>query len=393
MDGGIEDEPLRIAFNGLNIDLSATESTEAVSAITIRNAEISLIVQGENTLKPSGTANGITVDEGSSFAINALSTGTLDVSNGISGDAVTVAAKVYSGSSDYTTQSVTAKTEISTDNNQLAFSDNNLLTDVDNLVANGTCQKLVLNDAVDVYSPSAFKANAVTYRRTFTDNDFESLYLPFSACVDDFQDCEFYVINMFHQNDTDGDGVLDNITLEVGKVPAGSILLPNHPYLFKYKGGTFNDPVEFSLSDIDVSATESTSYECSSMSYKYTFTGNHQSQSADAIADCYVIGIDNTTNKTALVRTTEPLQAMRWAMKMTARDSQIGQKPATVSSLQSIAIGIEGDDTVTGISSVSSEEGTAASYYGINGVRKSQMTKGINIVKTADGKVMKVVKQ
>ncbi len=386
------DEPLRIAINGLNIDLS--ESTEATSAITVDFANVSLIVQGENTLNTSSAVKGITVsDAESSLSINALSTGTLDVSSGISGDNVAVAAKVYEGSSECTTQNVTASTTLNTDKNQLAFSNYDFVTGPTNLVANGKCEKFILNDAVDVYAPSAFTAKEVTYRRGFEDNDFNSLYLPFSVNVDDFEDCEFYVINMFHQEDTDGDGVLDNITLEVGKVPAGSTLLPNHPYLFKYKGTTLGDAVDFTLTDIDVEPTESKTFECSSMSYKYEFTGSYQSKTAEELADYYVIGIDNATQKTALVHTTtEPLQAMRWAMKMTPRDSQYGQAAASKAPL-CVSIVEGGDGTITGISSVKSADDNDDAYYDLNGVRKSKMTQGVNIVKTADGRVIKVVKQ
>ncbi len=386
------DEPLRIAINGLNIDLS--ESTGATSAINVDLANVSLIVQGENTLKTSSAAKGITIsDREASLSINALSTGTLDVSSGISGDNVAVAAKVYEGSSECTMQNVTASTTLNTDKNQLAFSNYDFVTGPTNLVVNGTCEKLILTDAVDVYAPSAFTAKEVTYRRGFEDNDFNSLYLPFSVNVDDFEDCEFYVINMFHQEDTDDDGVLDKMTLEVGKVPAGSTLLPNHPYLFKYKGTTLNEYVDFTLTDVDVEPTESKTFECSSMSYKYEFTGSYQSKTAEELADYYVIGIDNATQKTALVHTTtEPLQAMRWAMKMTLRDSQYGQAAANVApSCVSIVEG--GDGTITGISSVKSADDNADAYYDLNGVRKSQMTQGVNIVKTADGRVIKVVKQ
>ncbi len=390
VNNGTADEPLRIAINGLSIDQSEVGEGELPAMILYSNANVSLIVQGDNTFKNSSTCCSIDITEGGSLVINSLSTGTLNLSGGISGDGIAVAAKVYSGSSDYTTQNVTASTTIDTDNNQLAFSDYDLVTNVDNLVANGTCSKFVLNDAVDVYSPSDFKASEVSYRRTFSDNEFNSLYLPFGASVDNFTDCEFYIINMFHQNDTDGDGVLDNITLEVSKVPTGSILLPNHPYLFKYKGTKLNETLEFSLTDIDVKATESASFECASMSYKYRFTGNYQSKTATDYADYYVIGIDSETGKTALVHPTEALPAMRWAMQMKARDSQLGTTLPTAPAR--VPIVISGEGNLTGISSVKTEaEGNA--YYGINGVRKSQMTKGLNIVKTADGRVVKVLKR
>lgn len=382
---GTEDEPLRIAINGLSIDLSNVKYY--ISAISLGYSNVSLIVQGTNTLKKSPLAKGSIELREASLAINKLSTGTLDVSDGIDGDNVEVAAKVYDGLESFSYQNIKAGSTLST--NQLAFG-LYAIPGVENLVAGGKCEKFVLSDAVNFYSPEAFTADAVEYKRTFEDKEFNSLYLPFSAKVDDFKNCEFYVINMFHQNDTDNDGVLDNITLEVDKVPAGSTLLPNHPYLFKYTGANLDTEEVFNLSNIEVSATKTPSFECSSMSYKYEFVGNYQHKASADYADYYVIGVDNTTGKTALVHPTTDLPAMRWAMKMTARESQFGS--ASLSLPAKMFIHINGEDNTTGISNVATED-SGCEYYGLDGVRKDKMVKGINIVKMKNGRVVKMVRR
>lgn len=384
---GTEDEPLRIAINGLSIDLSNQKGIVA-PAIILSSSNVSLIVQGTNTLKKSPLAKGsIELEDGASLAINKLSTGTLDVLDGIDGDNVEVAAKVYDGLESFAYQNIKAGSTLGT--NQLAFG-LYAIPGVENLVAGGKCEKFVLSDAVNFYSPEAFTADAVEYKRTFEDNEFNSLYLPFSAKVDDFQNCEFYVINMFHQNDTDNDGVLDNITLEVDKVPAGSTLLPNHPYLFKYTGDNLDTEEVFNLSNIEVSATKTPSFECSSMSYKYEFVGNYQYKASEDYADYYVIGVDNTTGKTALVHPTTDLPAMRWAMKMTARESQFGS--ASLPLPAKMFIHINGEDNTTGISNVATED-SGCEYYGLDGIRKDKMAKGINIVKMKNGRVVKMVRR
>ena len=388
-NGGTEDEPLRIAINGLSIDQSEVGDAELPAMNLGGNANVSLIVQGENTFTNTSGVPSIDITDGGSFAINYLSTGTLNYSS-ISGDAVTVAAKVYSGSSEYTTQNVKKTSALDTDNNQLAFSDYSVVTGVDNLVVNGTCSKLILNDAIDVYSPSAFTANEVVYKRAFSDNDFNSLYLPFSASVDDFTDCEFYVINMFHQSDTNGDGILDAVSLEVSKIPSGSTLLANHPYLFKYTGTNLTDVEEFNLENISVSATETTTFECSSMSYKYEFTGSFQGKTADEYAEYYVLGVDEATGKTVLAHPSADLPAMRWAMKMTARESQYGSAAAQAPAKMNVFV--TGEGSTTGINSIDTD-GTNVGIYGVNGVRKNHRTEGVNIIRTADGKVVKVLKR
>lgn len=382
---GTEDKPLRIAISDLSIDLSNVEYY--IPAIRLLDSNVSLIVQGTNTLKKSPLAKGSIELREASLAINKLSTGTLDVSDGIDGDNVEVAAKVYDGLESFAYQNIKAGSTLGT--NQLAFG-LYAIPGVENLVAGGKCEKFVLSDAVNFYSPEAFTADAVEYKRTFEDNEFNSLYLPFSAKVDDFKNCEFYVINMFHQNDTDNDGVLDNITLEVDKVPAGSTLLPNHPYLFKYTGGNLDTEEVFNLSNIEVSATKTPSFECSSMSYKYEFVGNYQYKASADYADYYVIGVDNTTGKTALVHPTTDLPAMRWAMKMTARESQFGS--ASLPLPAKMFIHINGEDNTTGISNVATED-SGCEYYGLDGIRKDKMAKGINIVKMKNGRVVKMVRR
>ncbi len=82
---------------------------------------------------------------------------------------------------------------------------------------------------------------------------------------------------------------------------------------------------------------------------------------------------------------------MRWAIKMTERESQLGV--ASASAPSRIFISIDGDGSTTDINGVNSENGSSAIYYDINGVRKSQMGKGVNLVKTSEGKVIKVVKR
>lgn len=382
---GTEDKPLRIAISDLSIDLSNVEYY--IPAIRLLDSNVSLIVQGTNTLKKSPLAKGSIELREASLAINKLSTGTLDVSDGIDGDNVEVAAKVYDGLESFAYQNINAGSTLGT--NQLAFG-LYAIPGVENLVAGGKCEKFVLSDAVNFYSPEDFTADAVEYKRKFEDNEFNSLYLPFSAKVDDFKNCEFYVINMFHQNDTDNDGVLDNITLEVDKVPAGSTLLPNHPYLFKYTGDNLDAEEVFNLSNIEVSATKTPSFECSSMSYKYEFVGNYQYKASADYADYYVIGVDNTTGKTALVHPTTDLPAMRWAMKMTARESQFGS--ASLPLPAKMFIHINGEDNTTGISNVATED-SGCEYYGLDGVRKDKMAKGINIVKMKNGRVVKMVRR
>lgn len=81
---------------------------------------------------------------------------------------------------------------------------------------------------------------------------------------------------------------------------------------------------------------------------------------------------------------------MRWAMKMTPRESQFGSPSLPLPA--KMFIHINGEDNTTGISNVVTED-SGCEYYGLDGVRKEKMAKGINIVKMKNGRVVKMVRR
>lgn len=366
--------PCSIAFKNLNLDNSTSEDNSK-SPVDLDECTVGVVLIGENTITAADGVDCIDFGYDGSLYISELSTGTLNVSKAISSRDFAVPATVYNGTSESTINYV--HQDYSLDYNALAFTKYDLVSDMTNLVVNDTCEDFSLIDGENFYSPSAFTATKMSYWRRFQDNDFNALYLPFSASVDDFADCEFYEIKGLLQSG-------NNLSLEVSKLAAGTTLEANSPYLFKYTGDT-SERVQFELENVGVVETPSsdiTSYP--SADYLCEFAGNYQSVKDEDLADSYVIGIDDTTGKTALVKTTTTLPAMRWAMKITSTSA--ASAPAT------LGIVVDGDGSTTGIDRVNATNGGNTAVYGLDGVRKSQMTKGVNIVKTAGGKTIKVVK-
>jgi len=200
------------------------------------------------------------------------------------------------------------------------------------------------------------------YTRTFYDNDFNCLYVPFSAPVSAFTDCSIYAINMFQQHDTDDDGEFDELTLEVVKATSGTIL-PNHPYLIKYTGELDEvDEDEYAcktfsleLEDATLAAAAAAEYKCSSMNADYTFQGTYSAiDAATATTGKYYTLITDEDDNTVLGPTTTGLKAQRWFMTMTARDSQFGTS-STVNN-GPIRIVVQGDtDGIENLSPALSE--------------------------------------
>jgi len=215
------------------------------------------------------------------------------------------------------------------------------------------------------------QAATFTYKRKFYDNDWNCLYVPFKADVTAFTDCDIYTINMFQEHDTDGDGVLDALTLEVNKAVSGKILA-NHPYLIKYKGELTADEktngkeVTIEMSNILLQAAKTPDFTCSSMSTNYTFTGTYSAIEASTATagNYYSLVVDNTGN-TVLGTTTTGVKAQRWYMTMSSRDSQLDTSSSS-SNNAPIRIVVQGEEE-TGIEEVSAFESQLSGKFVENG--------------------------
>ena len=294
-------------------------------------------------------------------------------------------ASLYRGSSD--AQQVKLSTVSSLQPNELAFT-NVPLNGVQNVVTDGTCADFKLYDGLAFYSPQSFTATSMVYERRLYDNDFQALYVPFAVSVADLTDCDVYAINNFHQRDTDGDDVFDELTLEVLKAQPSQTLLPNHPYLFKYKGvvdavdGTL---VPFVLHTVQVAATETPLFSCSSMNFDYTFRGSYAAM-ADASA-YYALGVDDE-GRTALVHPTNGLRAQRWYMEMTPRTPQFGG--GSMPAPRTIRIS-DGSEPTTGIGHATTAHGHITTYS-LDGKPVRHAGKGVYIERSSDGTTRKVIR-
>lgn len=354
--------------------------------IIINGGNVTAIYNGDRTSTAASVGAAVgSIDETFTFFVSDQATfiGTVNANTN-----VTVAATVYNGNDE------AMKTELHTGDllatNALAYA-RIPIAGIDNMIVDGRCEQLVLHDAVNFHVPSAFTATHLTYHRTFVDNDFNALYLPFGAKVSDFIDCEIYAINMFHQTDEDNDGVFDACTLEVMKAQDNQKLLPNHPYIFKYKGqveSILGKEVSFNLSDVDVVPTESPVFTCSSMNFSYTFQGIYQQLSpSEAI---FAIGLDDH-GQTAIVHPTSAVAAQRWVMTMTEREAQF--EAVSPSSMKRIAIVVKGEEnTSTGIREFNTAT-DVSTFYDLSGRPTNSLRKGLNVVKTTDGRVVKMLKR
>lgn len=116
----------------------------------------------------------------------------------------------------------------------------------------------------------------ITYQRTFTSNNWQSLYLPFAISYEEWADnFDVAAINNFHEY-TNDEGKTVKTELEIRLVKGeGRTLKPNHPYLIRAKDVSAGD-VTLALSRDKVYRSDANSIDCSSVDWKYTFKGTYQ---------------------------------------------------------------------------------------------------------------------
>ena len=189
----------------------------------------------------------------------------------------------------------------------------------------------------------------ITYSRTFTNTNWQALYVPFSMDFSEWSnDYDIAEINNFIEYDDDGNGVFDRTYLVVLKKTSGSTE-PNYPYLIRAKSeGTHS----FVLTDKTLEAAACNSIDCSSVKHKYTFTGTYHPITTMYANGYYAMdgGKLQQCDAADVV-----LGAQRWYMAITSRTGDAPNKS------HSIRILVDGEDT-TEIEALRAEEGTSRMY-------------------------------
>ena len=117
----------------------------------------------------------------------------------------------------------------------------------------------------------------ITYTRTFSDTQWQALYVPFEIPITEEFLVNFEVadINNVHQYDYNDDNVTDETVIEAFKVTSGT-LEANYPYLIRAKE---TGEKTIMVTDATLYTTEENSIDCSSVREKFTFTGTYSRMS------------------------------------------------------------------------------------------------------------------
>ena len=227
------------------------------------------------------------------------------------------------------------------------------------------------------YSNSADRnLDGTTYTRTFTNTEWQALYVPFEIPVTEefLADFEVADLNDIRQYDRDDDGVKDETVVEAFKVKSGATLAANYPYLIRAKEvGEKTITVE----DATLYATEEISIDCSSVREKFTFTGTYSRLSSEQLpqGEGYYALSGGVWQPVAADAS---LGAFRFYLKV---DSRSGVNAAKGNAIRMRVIDENGNDEgTTGIDNSELKTQNSELIFDLQGRRVENPTKGVYIV-------------
>ena len=170
-----------------------------------------------------------------------------------------------------------------------------------------------LNDGVVYNNTDSEDYDELSYSRTFSNTNWQALYVPFSIPVDSLSAHGLQVaeLNDTHQWDFNGDGVADSTRVEFFTLTSGSTEA-NYPYLIR---ATEPTTLSLTLKDIEVKAAEENSIECSSTKQKFTFVGTYTGVSGADMYNNNYYGMSGGGLK-RVSSTSVSLKPQRWYMKI-----------------------------------------------------------------------------
>ena len=217
---------------------------------------------------------------------------------------------------------------------------------------------------------------SITYNRTFTNTNWQALYVPFAISSSDWgDDFDVAAINNFHEY-TDEMGQTYKTELEIRMVKSGT-LKPNHPYLIKAHDAA--KPLQIELTTKEISKSDEKSYSCSSMESQYTFTGTyHEMNELNTNDYIFMSGGKLCKAENDEVK----LFAQRWYLKITSLGSQVDGGNTSYGKPMEFDIKLL-DDEPTGIDEITVTrtplKNSSEAIYNLNGMRVNGNYKGIVI--------------
>jgi hypothetical protein len=211
----------------------------------------------------------------------------------------------------------------------------------------------------------------ITYTRTLPNLKWNALYVPFEIPVSEIENkYEVAYINNIHSYDTDDNGTIDDLNMEIIKIKSGT-LKANYPYLIKAKTDA-EKQMNISLNNVMLFETKSTTIDCSSAYTIHNITGIYNRMSSNELIGSLAISIEGAWQP---LSSDSHLNPFRLYMTITNRDdSPVKVEPAALSRVR---ISVLGEDLETGIEEFENENSDSQNIIlDLSGRRVQNPSKG-----------------
>ena len=193
----------------------------------------------------------------------------------------------------------------------------------------------------------------IHYTRTLPNLAWNPLYVPFEIpCSALSGKYDVAYINSLHSYDYDDDGTIDNMTVEVVRIPSGT-LKANYPYLIRARSDE-DRSMHLVLEDATLYRTEENGIDCSSVYNLFEVKGTYSRKSSSELGGSLAI---STSGAWQPIPEGSSLGPFRLYLTISSRgDSPLKIEPSALSRVNIVVSGE--DDSATGIDGV--EQGSAS---------------------------------
>lgn len=245
---------------------------------------------------------------------------------------------------------------------------------------NDICTKCHYGDLFELADGEAYtlangaEVGELNYARNFGGTNWTTWYVPFELKLTP-ELCQKYAfsrINNVHQYDDNNDGVADRTIVESFNQAEGVTLKANYPYLVRALTDA-DKAMNINLTEVELAKAESKHIDCMSVDHTYTFTGTYNEMGDGGNEADSPLSLFDYSDVNMWLNF-HSLPAQRHYLVITPRE---GSAPTLAPAR--VMLQVVGDETVTGIVNLYSNDKRSAETYDLSGRRVGSNQRGLLI--------------
>lgn len=245
---------------------------------------------------------------------------------------------------------------------------------------NDICTKCHYGDLFELADGEAYtlangaEVGELNYARNFGGTNWTTWYVPFELKLTP-ELCQKYAfsrINNVHQYDDNNDGVADRTIVESFNQAEGVTLKANYPYLVRALTDA-DKKMTITLTEVALAKAESKHIDCMSVDHTYTFTGTYNEMGEGGTEANSPLSLFDYSDGNMWLNF-HSLPAQRHYLVITPRE---GSAPTLAPAR--VMLQVVGDETVTGIVNLYTNDKRSAETYDLSGRRVGSNQRGLLI--------------